>query len=515
MFNYNNKSIDTNKDNIIKLIFLLFNAILFIRILSYSWVTDDAFITLRSVINFVDGYGPVYNIGERVQSFTHPLWFFLLSIGGFLDINLYFWSIFLGLIFSFAIIVILYKIYIKTLNNFNYFIILIALIFSETFLSYQTSGLENSLTNFLIVMFLYYYIFTDLDKVVNFIIFYLIAGLILVNRLDQIFLIFLPMVHVFYNNNFQFIKKIKFFCFSFTPFFLWTVFSIIYYGFFFPNTKYAKVGGRTILENFDHGLRYSIEFIQTEFHIIVILLIVIMVLILLNKRIEFKLILIGIFIQVFYIFYIGGDFMRGRFFDSIIVVSIFLFFNLNISEKLNNNKKLILIALFIIVSFLSYNIAFNEKLILKFPGMENERNYYKEYLALDLDPFLNYDNHPWAVDGQKINEKYRTKSVTIIGVNGMRGYYTTNNIIIIDPVGLTDAFISRIPVIDNTRTGHFKRDIPEEYYNERLNNIQIDHWNNTNYQILNLHIRNITQSQNLFTINRFKSMLWVWKNYGI
>jgi arabinofuranosyltransferase len=65
-------------------------AVLFLRVLHYSWVTDDAFITFRYVINFVSGDGPVFNIGERVQGFTHPLWFMLLSLGGFLDLNLYF-----------------------------------------------------------------------------------------------------------------------------------------------------------------------------------------------------------------------------------------------------------------------------------------------------------------------------------------------------------------------------------------------------------------------------------------
>ena len=42
------------------------------------WVSDDAFITLRTVSNFLQGYGLVWNAGERVQVFTHPLWMFLL-----------------------------------------------------------------------------------------------------------------------------------------------------------------------------------------------------------------------------------------------------------------------------------------------------------------------------------------------------------------------------------------------------------------------------------------------------
>lgn len=44
------------------------------------WVAEDAFITFRSVENLWHGYGPVYNKGIRVESFSHPLWFLMLSV---------------------------------------------------------------------------------------------------------------------------------------------------------------------------------------------------------------------------------------------------------------------------------------------------------------------------------------------------------------------------------------------------------------------------------------------------
>lgn len=42
------------------------------------WVAEDAFITFRSVESVWQGYGPVYNRGIRVESFSHPLWFLTL-----------------------------------------------------------------------------------------------------------------------------------------------------------------------------------------------------------------------------------------------------------------------------------------------------------------------------------------------------------------------------------------------------------------------------------------------------
>lgn len=42
------------------------------------WITEDAFITFRSVENVLQGCGPVFNCGIRVESYTHPLWLGIL-----------------------------------------------------------------------------------------------------------------------------------------------------------------------------------------------------------------------------------------------------------------------------------------------------------------------------------------------------------------------------------------------------------------------------------------------------
>ncbi|HMX74942.1 MAG TPA: hypothetical protein PKE35_11865, partial [Anaerolineales bacterium] len=67
------------KNKVFALPFLAVYAWLVIRT---SWVGDDAIITFRSLENFLHGYGPVFNIGERVQTFTHPLWFLLQAAAG-------------------------------------------------------------------------------------------------------------------------------------------------------------------------------------------------------------------------------------------------------------------------------------------------------------------------------------------------------------------------------------------------------------------------------------------------
>jgi arabinofuranosyltransferase len=47
---------------------------------SYRWVQEDAFINFRIIGNFLAGHGPVYNVGERVETYSDPLWLFLLAV---------------------------------------------------------------------------------------------------------------------------------------------------------------------------------------------------------------------------------------------------------------------------------------------------------------------------------------------------------------------------------------------------------------------------------------------------
>src|SRR5436190_12749562 len=65
-----------------------------------AWLSDDSYITLRSVDNFVNGLGPVWNPAERVQVFTHPLWYLLLSAVYFFTHEAFFTTLGISLLIS-------------------------------------------------------------------------------------------------------------------------------------------------------------------------------------------------------------------------------------------------------------------------------------------------------------------------------------------------------------------------------------------------------------------------------
>ncbi|MDO5500549.1 MAG: hypothetical protein Q4F67_12815, partial [Propionibacteriaceae bacterium] len=57
--------------------------VLFLAIMGWyqRWVSDDGWINIRVVEQFMAGNGPVYNTGERVEVTTSTLWFWILLLG--------------------------------------------------------------------------------------------------------------------------------------------------------------------------------------------------------------------------------------------------------------------------------------------------------------------------------------------------------------------------------------------------------------------------------------------------
>src|SRR5215213_6769699 len=73
-------------DALASLLTLAFLAVL----IRTAWLSDDALITLRTVLNVTHGFGLRFNIDERVQTYTHPLWLALLTATYYVTSNVYF-----------------------------------------------------------------------------------------------------------------------------------------------------------------------------------------------------------------------------------------------------------------------------------------------------------------------------------------------------------------------------------------------------------------------------------------
>jgi arabinofuranosyltransferase len=67
----------THTNRAVLCVLLAFYALI---VLQNSWLHEDAFITYRTVDNLLNGHGAVWNVGERVPVYTHPLWFFVITL---------------------------------------------------------------------------------------------------------------------------------------------------------------------------------------------------------------------------------------------------------------------------------------------------------------------------------------------------------------------------------------------------------------------------------------------------
>jgi arabinofuranosyltransferase len=117
-----------------------------------SWVSEDAYITFRVIDNFHQGYGLRWNIHERVQAYTHPLWMMLHIPIYAVWHNLFHVTIAISIACTAAAIMLV----LCTVKKNTYLTVLCffaPLIFSKAFIDYTTSGLENPLAYLLYAWF--------------------------------------------------------------------------------------------------------------------------------------------------------------------------------------------------------------------------------------------------------------------------------------------------------------------------------------------------------------------------
>ena len=116
-----------------------------------AWLNDDAYITFRTVDNLVNGFRLTWNTTERVQSYTHPLWMFMLSIPYFFTREIFYTAMAFSIAVSFTAILLFT--FVIARSKLNAMIGLLILGFSNAFVDYSTSGLANPLTHLLMALF--------------------------------------------------------------------------------------------------------------------------------------------------------------------------------------------------------------------------------------------------------------------------------------------------------------------------------------------------------------------------
>ena len=240
------------------LILLVFAVVVF----KNAWLSDDAFITLRTVRNWLLGFGPVWNVAERVQTYTHPLWMLALTGAIGLTQEYYFTTLLLACVVSLTALFVLVR-YLAA----DWLAALLAatiLILAKSFIDFSTSGLENPLTHLLLALFFAVYLRSP-QRLRTLFWLALLAALGAVNRLDTILLFAPPLVYAVYQQRGQRWRGVALVALGFLPLVTWELFSLAYYGFLFPNTYYAKLNtGVPLAESIQQGILYLVQTTGTD-----------------------------------------------------------------------------------------------------------------------------------------------------------------------------------------------------------------------------------------------------------
>jgi len=451
-----------------------------------AWIGDDALINARTALNMHVGSGPVFNIGERVQGYTSPLWFWVSFAIGNLFNEFIITNIVLSIFFasfSFAALGA------SSLNIYRLLTVGLSIYFGSSVLDYSTSGLENAIGMLCIVVFL---IAAQRDGARSQIMLGISASLVFLTRFDYAILL-IPII-VYTTCVLQsYVKRFYFFAALLVLPIFWFVFSKLYYDRFLPNTYYAKMN--VDIPKFEillQGFRYVVVSVELDPSIFIIFLVSFLTVLFAKSRLH-QVVFISSIAYLFYVVWIGGDFMAGRFFTAPIVIWLWIIGTAPIALPKQFERSF---SLFIAISFLllcfqpmienrpSYNSA--ERNDYTLGGVADEAGFYRSRGSSLIGIILEskgdsaaftdasgYERLFLVVQKQKlwfknpILAKGKERIVTsTCGLLGNLGISVGPGVHIIDTCGLVDPFLSQIKYSSKNfewRIGHFVRTLPDGY----------------------------------------------------
>ncbi len=461
MINFENELNSGVNKFVLTSLVLAFGVILF----RTAWLCDDAYITFRVADNFAHGYGLVWNAGERVQVFTHPLWMLLLTSFNLVTGEIYYTSIFLSMALAIGAVALTGFRVSATLGSAILAILVLSI--SKAFVEYSTSGLENPLTFLLLAIFYWQFLSGQFD-LRKLLILSFMASLVALNRLDTLLLI-LPALVYAYSKVPRF-KGALVGLAGFIPLILWFVFALVYYGSVLPNTYYAKLNnGISSFKLIVQGLNYILDSLRFDSTTIVTLIAGLTVAFKSKDRGQYAG-AIGVCLYLIYAVNIGGDFMSGRFLGAPLICSVVLLTSrpLNLTSK----KYALLFGTIIVYGFLwpetpvlsGKDFGISRDNLSRGHGITNERAYYFQGTGLLLAGGNGArPNFEWYRGGEDLRNGH--VKAKVLGSVGFAGYAAGPDVHIIDYNALADPLLARLPPFEmnSWRIGHFFRLVPQGY----------------------------------------------------
>lgn len=465
------------------LFFLLTGVAFSLIALKSAWICDDAYITFRTVDNFVHGLGLTWNPDERVQTYTHPLWMFILAAARLVSGKIYYSAVFLNVLFSLAAVLLIAVKIARTEATAVFAVLILSL--SKAFVDFSTSGLENALTYLCLAVFFVLY-WRGTWKAVNYFWLCAAAGLGVWNRMDTL-LLYLPALAVAaWSVKRQIGRRwLGIAAAGFAPFLLWEIFSLWYYGFLFPNTAYAKlntgIAGAQLLAS---GWHYLVNSMRLDpITLTVILLGLAAPWFAADKGL--KATALGIALYLAYVIHIGGDFMSGRFLAAPLMCAVMILARALPAAYPYPAAAALAVVLGLVSPYNPWASGADYRSIqaespeawsrrvwselIDRHGIADERAYYYPITGLlkvpGEDRWDFTSAHPLIIAAEQGKALARDgrRRILVGGCAGLEGYYAGPQIHFLDFMALCDPLLARLPAKPNCRVGHYEREIPQGY----------------------------------------------------
>ena len=223
-----------------RLFIVLAVAFLITVLVRTAWLADDAAIELRVVENFVAGNGLRWNVAERVQAYSDPLWVLLLSAIDFFERQPYLsaWAVSLVLT-AVAALAIAFRLAADAAAGM---IALALLIFSKAFVEYSVSGFQTPLTVMLLAAFWIAY-WKRPPGAGRLTALAFLAGLLVLTDPLGVVLVLPGLVVAAARVDRR--TRVRAIAIGAAPAAAWLVFAAVYYGFLLPNTATAALHSRS------------------------------------------------------------------------------------------------------------------------------------------------------------------------------------------------------------------------------------------------------------------------------
>lgn len=432
-----------------------------------AWLSDDAFLSFRCADNFVHGYGLRWNVAERVQVYSNPLWTF--AIAGLYGLTREIWAT--ALLFS-GIVSIGVAVLFVAWSGWTWAGLagLTALVVSRAFVDFSTSGLENPLLHFLALVFLLQLRRTAESRRVRGT--FLVAALLAMTRDDALLLVLPALAFLLWCARPR-RAAIRAAAVGFSPYLLWKLIALVYYGFPAPNTAYAKLGaGVSWTEIVPQGLHYFANSLQWD-PVTLIAIGVGLVCGIRSRTTWMRAAAAGVILYLLYILRIGGDFMSGRFFAAPLVMATAL--AVHALRDARPRRAVICAGVLLAYGALfprspfrtgkNYRQTVLHEVLTDAHGITDERAHWHKFsnpLCRESGERMpSYAGVTWGLQQRAAG----TRDVLRVNVVGMRGFYAGPGLHLLEGFGLEDPLLARLPMAPGTpwRIGHFPRPIPDGY----------------------------------------------------